>query len=75
MDFTDFKPNEPAGSPYLHMNFDSEFKWDTKVISNKWDTKWDVKVIISGTSQVISKLDNDKWDTKVINDTKGYKGN
>lgn len=50
MDFTDFKPNEPAGSPYLHMNFDSEFKWDTKVISNKWDTKWDVKVIISGTS-------------------------
>ena len=24
--FTDFKQNEPAGSPYLHMNFDAQFK-------------------------------------------------
>jgi len=37
MDFTDFKPNEPAGSPYLHMNFDSQFKWDTKDDANDKD--------------------------------------
>ena len=31
MDFTDFKDdNEPAGQPYLHMNYDNGFKWDTK---------------------------------------------
>ena len=31
MTFKDFKPNEPAGSPYLHMNFDAKWSWDTKV--------------------------------------------
>merc|ERR1719410_3049086 len=31
MAFTDFKDDkEPAGNPYLHMNFDAQFKWDTK---------------------------------------------
>ena len=29
MEFTDFKNNEePAGQPFLHMNFDDGFKWD-----------------------------------------------
>ena len=31
MTFSDFVKDEPAGAPYLHMNFDSQFKWDTKV--------------------------------------------
>ena len=31
MAFTDWKNDqEPAGSPFLHMNFDNQFKWDTK---------------------------------------------
>merc|ERR1711872_717946 len=30
MRFTDFKENEPRGNPYLHMNFDAGFAWDTK---------------------------------------------
>ena len=38
MDFTDFKDkNEPAGLPYLHMNFDAQFKWDTKDDANDKD--------------------------------------
>jgi len=37
MVFTDFKQNEPAGSPYLHMNFDAQFKWDTKDDANDKD--------------------------------------
>ena len=30
MDFKDFVANNPSGTPYLHMNFDAGFKWDTK---------------------------------------------
>jgi len=38
MDFTDFKDaKEPAGSPFLHMNFDAGFKWDTKDDANDKD--------------------------------------
>ena len=28
---------EPAGNPYLHMNFDAQFKWDTKDDANDKD--------------------------------------
>ena len=38
MVFKDFKDNnEPAGSPFLHMNFDAQFKWDTKDDANDKD--------------------------------------
>ena len=37
MDFTDFVKDEPKGSPYLHMNFDSQFAWDTKDDANDKD--------------------------------------
>ena len=38
MTFTDFKDDkEPAGNPYLHMNFDAQFKWDTKDDANDKD--------------------------------------
>ena len=37
MSFKDFVNNEPAGSPYLHMNFDLEFRWDTKDDANDKD--------------------------------------
>ena len=38
MAFTDFKDDkEPAGNPYLHMNFDAQFKWDTKDDANDKD--------------------------------------
>merc|ERR1719410_2295542 len=30
MTFTDFVKDQPNGLPYLHMNFDNQFKWDTK---------------------------------------------
>ena len=35
--FTDFVEGEPGGRPYLHMNFDSQFKWDTKDDANDKD--------------------------------------
>ena len=28
---------EPAGLPFLHMNYDAEFKWDTKDDANDKD--------------------------------------
>ena len=37
MTFTDFKKDEPAGNPYLHMNFDAGFSWDTKDDANDKD--------------------------------------
>ena len=38
MVFKDFKnKDEPAGSPFLHMNFDDQFKWDTKDDANDKD--------------------------------------
>merc|ERR1719479_654408 len=38
MEFRDFKNNdEPAGNPFLHMNFDDEFRWDTKDDANDQD--------------------------------------
>ena len=38
MAFTDFKnKDEPAGQPFLHMNFDAQFKWDTKDDANDKD--------------------------------------
>merc|ERR1711973_627614 len=37
MTFTDFVKDQPNGLPYLHMNFDSQFKWDTKDDANDKD--------------------------------------
>ena len=38
MAFTDWKnKEEPAGQPFLHMNFDAQFKWDTKDDANDKD--------------------------------------
>ena len=37
MDFTDFVKDEPGGRPYLHMNFDAGFQWDTKDDANDQD--------------------------------------
>ena len=37
MDFTDFIQDEPKGRPYLHMNFDNQFSWDTKDDANDKD--------------------------------------
>jgi len=37
MTFTDFVDNEPGGRPFLHMNFDAGFKWDTKDDANDKD--------------------------------------
>ena len=37
MAYKNYKKDEPAGLPYLHMNFDSEFAWDTKDDANDKD--------------------------------------
>ena len=37
MEFTDFVKDEPGGRPFLHMNFDAGFKWDTKDDANDQD--------------------------------------
>ena len=38
MTFTDWKNDkEPEGQPYLHMNFDDDFRWDTKDDGNDKD--------------------------------------
>jgi len=37
MDFTNFVKDEPKGNPYLHMNFDAQFAWDTKDDANDKD--------------------------------------
>jgi len=37
MTFTNFKKDEPAGNPWLHMNFDADFAWDTKDDANDKD--------------------------------------
>jgi hypothetical protein len=37
MTFTNFIDGEPAGNPYLHMNFDKGFSWDTKDDANDKD--------------------------------------
>ena len=37
MEFTDFIQDEPKGNPYLHMNFDNGFSWDTKDDANDQD--------------------------------------
>ena len=37
MDFSNFVEGEPKGSPYLHMNFDNQFSWDTKDDANDRD--------------------------------------
>ena len=38
MKFSDFKNgDELAGNPFLHMNFDDEFRWDTKDDANDKD--------------------------------------
>ena len=38
MEFRDFKNDqEPAGNPFLHMNFDDDFRWDTKDDGNDKD--------------------------------------
>ena len=30
MTFNDFIDGEPAGQPYIHMDFDQGFRWNTK---------------------------------------------
>ena len=38
MSFTDWKNDkEPEGQPFLHMNFDDDFRWDTKDDGNDKD--------------------------------------
>ena len=37
MTFTNYKKDEPKGLPYLHMNFDAQFAWDTKDDANDKD--------------------------------------
>jgi len=37
MVFNDFVQDQPNGLPYLHMNYDNQFKWDTKDDSNDRD--------------------------------------
>ena len=37
MTFGNWKENEPSGKPYAHMNFDSDFAWDTKDDANDQD--------------------------------------
>merc|ERR1712141_828374 len=37
MTFNNFKKDEPAGQPWLHMNFDADFAWDTKDDANDKD--------------------------------------
>ena len=37
MTVKDFVANNPNGSPYLHMNYDNGFQWDTKDDANDKD--------------------------------------
>ena len=37
MAYKNYKKDEPKGLPYLHMNFDSDFAWDTKDDANDKD--------------------------------------
>ena len=37
MTFSNFVEGEPKGNPYLHMNFDNGFDWDTKDDANDQD--------------------------------------
>ena len=37
MAFSNFVKDEPKGNPYLHMNFDAGFAWDTKDDANDQD--------------------------------------
>ena len=37
MEFKNFVKDEPKGQPYLHMNFDNPFAWDTKDDANDRD--------------------------------------
>ena len=37
MTFSNFVKDEPKGNPYLHMNFDAGFAWDTKDDANDQD--------------------------------------
>ena len=37
MAYKNYKKDEPKGLPYLHMNFDSQFAWDTKDDANDKD--------------------------------------
>ena len=37
MAFNNFKNGEPNGLPYLHMNYDGGFAWDTKDDANDKD--------------------------------------
>ena len=37
MAFSNFVEGEPKGNPYLHMNFDNQFAWDTKDDANDRD--------------------------------------
>ena len=55
MAFTNFINGEPAGNPYLHMNFDKGFSWDTKVSLNR-----DFKIMI--ITSIKAKLRNGTTD-------------
>merc|ERR1719500_2132234 len=45
MTFTDFVKGQPNGAPYLHMNYDNQFKWDTKDDANDQDNGFICKKI------------------------------
>ena len=48
MTFTDWKNDkEPEGNPYLHMNFDDDFRWDTKDDGNDRDNGFICKKTIA----------------------------
>ena len=40
MDFTDFYPGANTGKPYLHLNYDQDFSWDTKNDRNDRDNRY-----------------------------------
>lgn len=37
MEYKNFIANNPNGTPYLHMNYDNDFAWDTKDDANDKD--------------------------------------
>lgn len=37
LEFSNFVKDQPNGQPYLHMNFDNQFAWDTKDDANDQD--------------------------------------
>ena len=68
MEFTDFKNNEePAGQPFLHMNFDDGFKWDPFFVNLKSFSFSDFFLVLNflfANHFVAFFYCNPRWDTK-----------